>query len=333
MINYGFEDVSNPATDWALQSSLLASAGITGVALSVGRVEWSAFVQRSIPGAYPDSIVQEGSDLVKSAIETLKNSGFTGEIVLSVDALTPLILKAQPELAGMDAKGYPSAVFASAWALTRGPVGDGLLDFVSEVAQRYKPTMIGLTELMIAEHSYGNRDLALYTQATGSARWPVTKEGDLDQAHPSLGMWRSLEMAKLISRLKSAVRQHGVELEVDVRSPDPSQMRGRPDSGHDYAMLLDVADRLAVWHYVGIDEHSRGFSEEYRGSLKKFKTHQLVLSVGLWAENGTLSNQELDETLQKCKDIPQLSVTPASLLTEGHWKVLQKHRPKASEGQ
>lgn len=326
MLNYGFENISDPTMDWAHEAQLLSKAGINGVGLSVGRVEWSAFAQQSLPGRHPAVVSENDYDLVRHAIAELKSAGFAGEVVLSIDALVPSLLTKQPELAGVDATGEASDSFASAWALTRGPVGESLVRFATEVAVRYKPAFIGLTELMIAEFSFGEQDLTLYCQAMGTTDWPRLGNGSIDTTDPTLGMWRSLEMASLVARVRRAVSRHGVLLEMDVRAPLPGELRGRPDSGHDYGMLLEAADRLAIWHYVGIDEHSRGAGQQHLLSLIRHNAQRMVLSVGLWANEGTLSAGELITELALGADLAQLSVTPASLMSSAHWKALQRHR-------
>lgn len=328
MLNYGFENVSDPSMDWAAEAKALLKAGINGVGLSVGRIEWSAFAQRSSPGQHPEVVLTNDYDLVEHAISTLRSSGYKGETVLSIDALVPNLLKKQPKLAGVDASGEASESFASAWALTRGIVGEQLVQFAAEVAARYKPAFIGLTELMIAEFSFGDQDFKLYCQTMGTTDWPRRGDGSIDTADPTLGIWRSLEMASLVSRIRRVVSRHGVLLEIDVRAPRPGELRGRPDSGHDYGMLLEAADRLAIWHYVGIDEHSRGAGQQHLLALIRHNPQRMVLSVGLWANEGVLSAGELVTELALGADLAQLSVTPASLMTPAHWKALQRHRPK-----
>lgn len=323
MINYGFESVADPDTNWASEGKRITALGVDSVGLSVGRLEWSAFVQQSRPGNYPDVVSDGERDLAQAAMDGLRRAGYSGQFVLSVDALVPRMLAADQDLAGTDADGKMSREFASAWALVHGPVGDALEAFVTEVARRYQPFMIGLTELMIAEHSFGPRDLELYRKATGHPAWPKTPDGKNDTKHRSLAIWRSMELSRLVARLARAARREGVQLEMDVRAPAPGELRGRPDSGHDYAMLLDAADRLAIWHYIGIDAYPEGYNEDFVRSLDKFNERRLVLSIGLWAGKGTLSPAELGRALVKSDGVPLVSITPASMLSPAHWKVLQ----------
>lgn len=326
MVNYGFESVVDPRADWAAEAKRLQTVGVGSVALSVGRPEWSAFPQDSRPGDYPGLVATGNRDFVREAMDGLRISGFSGDFTLSIDALMPLMLARDPHLAGTDANGRQSPEFPSAWALARGPVGEALEAFVDEVAARYQPSTIGLTELMIAEYSFGGQDLALYAGSSGNSQWPRAVSGTIDKTHASLSYWRSVELALFVARMARAARHHGVGLEMDVRAPAENERRGRPDSGHDYAMLLDVADRLAIWHYIGIDDYVENHNEAYVRSLSKYNEHSLVLSIGLWSDKGALSPAQLKDALTKCAEIPWVSITPASLMSDGHWRILQRQR-------
>ena len=85
--------------------------------------------------------------------------------------------------------------FASVTALTTGPVGERLVDFVAEVTSRYRPDAVALTELMFDNNTYGGDDRDSYLLASGGTDWPRLANGDIDVEHPSLGAWRSKSLA------------------------------------------------------------------------------------------------------------------------------------------
>ena len=141
-VNFGFEDVSNRSYDWPAVRQKLADANASAVSLAVGRVEWVAFDWQERPEAVA---VSEGEDLVQKAIDGI-GDGYTLSLV--IDTLVPQMIDEDSSIAGQNPAGEKSKDFASVTAIRDGEVGDRIVELAEELAGRYDPDRIVLTELM-----------------------------------------------------------------------------------------------------------------------------------------------------------------------------------------
>lgn len=325
-INLGFEDLQADRERWRLLGPALAASGADAVSLAVGRVDWTGFQWDTHPDAASGTVRSTGRDLVAEVIGRVNHLlGRKPALTLTIDALAPRLLAERPGLAGTAPDGTRSSEFASVRALEDGEVGERLVGLAAEIAEKYRPGRIALTELMFDESTFGLEDLDSYRFWTGASSWPLQEDGGIDTAHPSLGRWRSGVLAGLLARIRKAVRPWGVELEVDVRAPHRSPHADRPLSGHDYKALLTSADRLAVWNYPGIDGQGTEFAGALSRSLEQRFPRRVTISTGLWARRGLLTPATLATTLEELAraGAPSVSVTPASLLTTEHWQVVR----------
>lgn len=335
-ISIDFGIVTDPATDWAGVDARLDQVGASTVDLNAGRTEFTAFDWPE----HPELAADAGTDHLAVAARALHTTGTgdTRRVNLIVDAYVPEWIKAQPELAGVDAKGRRSEYTASASQLLRGAVGQRLEDYVRALAERYDPHRIELTELFLDTYTYGDDDRALYEQMTGATDWPRTTDGAIDTDAAAIGRWRSTVLAQLMQRLRSTVdevragegRDIGLVLDVRVDWSDPAA--GRPLSGHDYRILLPTGVDLQLWVYPGRADRDPTEVGELVGALADdgYDLSRFIVSVGLWSgpsgaePPGRLTPAELALAVRGAEThgVTAVNVTPYSLMTDAHWTAL-----------
>ena len=249
------------------------------------------------------------------------------------DVLAPRLIAARAELAAVSAAGERATEVPGLAALTRGPVAEEIVALVGELAARYRPDAVSLTELFLEDTTYGAADLRDYRQTMGAQDWPRTIDGAIDTQDEQVVAWRCRAVAELVSRARQAAAEHGAELWMEVRAPRDRADGDRRDSGHDYALLAEAADRLVVWDYFGIAEPGSPDTRSLARALARRDDGRGVLSIGLWDEpDGAIEPTELREAVEDAArgGSQALWVTPASLMDEGHWRALaQAWRPDA----
>ena len=335
-VSLGFEDVANPDTNWSEVERNLNAAGVNAIDVSAGRVEFTAF---DWP-AHPVAAAKPGRDYLGAAIQALKRdaSGRERTLDITVDTLVPAWIKRDPSIAGVDASGQRSEYYASASALYDGTVGDRIVEYVGEIARRYNPNEISLTELMFDGGTFGEDDLRLFRRMTGRQDWPRTASRHIAKSDPSIGIWRSDVLAHLLSRARSEVRRVDssnvcrtlLAVDAKVNWDDPGA--GRPDVGDDYNILAKAADRIILWAYIGTD----GKEPDDIGRLTRalhedfpIRTSRFTVSIGLWGPNDSTVDVVPPATMAdavraaETNGITSVNVTPMSLMTSAHWPALR----------
>lgn len=218
-VSFGFENIVTDTPRWEHYAQQLRQVNATGLSLSVGRTDWTAFNWEARPQASADGVASSGRDYVAEAIHALRPE-LTGnsEITLTIDTLCPANIAADPSIAGVNPQGEASYDFPSVSSLESGIAGDLLVQLAGEICARYKPNRISLTELMFDDFTFGTPDLRSFSKHSGKKDWPRTSTGEIDTAHPSLGICRSAALANLLSRISTAAQAHGVLLDMDVRA-------------------------------------------------------------------------------------------------------------------
>lgn len=331
-IGFGFEDLTNPQTDWNLIAERLDEVGADGITLGVGRPEWVGFAWPGHEGVWA-SRVSEEIDLVAEVLETIGTdaSGRQRTVTLVVDVLAPALIAEHPDLAGVDHDRHTSEAFPSATAFV-GDWGQQVADLCGAVAERYRPDRIALTELIL-EHTYSESDHELFAEMTGTdpdADWP-------SHAGAERGAWRSQIVAGVVADCAAQAHPHGVEVDTDVRANWDDPGADRLESGHDYVELLDAGDRLTVWNYFPLNDREPGYSAEITAGLAdRFSADELAritVSVGLWADgdddaagdsSAVLAAEAMKQALiaSATNGITEVSLTPHSMMTQAHWDAL-----------
>ncbi|PPG29763.1 hypothetical protein [Pseudoclavibacter sp. RFBB5] len=329
-VSLGFEDVANADTDWSAVRADLESVNANAVHLAVGRVEWSAFPWAKHADRNSSLVEETGTDYVQRAIDEVgtQPDGTPRRIVLTIDALIPELIAADPELAGVDASGQRSESFSSASALADGPVGDRLVEMVGYVARTYDADEVTLTEIMFDGSTFGDDDRELYMSMFGAADWPRDADGAIDTGHPSIGAWRSQVIAQLASRARVAANAAGSELALDVRTSWEDPVSGRAESGHDLSVLAGAVDRLIVWNYFGMSGASGDDSTTLTRAFRDagIDPTMVTMSVGLWTDDGDVLLDPADfgagVRASASYGVTSVAVTPRSLMTRAHWDAL-----------
>lgn len=333
-VSVDFDIVVDPRTDWNALDAKLDDAGANGVDLNAGRVEFTGFDW----AAHPGSAAEPGTDHIARAARALRQTadGTQREIGLIVDAYVPNWITQDPSIAGESVEGEPAPYTASAVQLARGPVGDRLVEYVAALGERYLPSQIAITELFLDVYSYGDDDLELFREMTGEADWPRTADGQVDTTAPVLGAWRSEVIAGLLGRMRAALDEvrdgegARVALAMDVRIDWSDPAQGSVLSGHDYATLLQVADRLILWAYLR-KQRSPAEIEGVTAALAAagYEPSRFTISVGLWARsiadpNGRISTSTMVEAVREAatNGVTDVNLTPLSLMTDADWTAL-----------
>ncbi len=84
-------------------------------------------------------------------------------------------------------------------------------------------------------------------------------------------------------------------------------------------------DRLVVWGYFGVDHYAPEYLEEVARFLTRYSQSRLILSVGLWSDNGgAVSPASFETALQSIRagGIQNIWITPSVLMNDTHWQVL-----------
>ena len=322
-VGVGYETVVEAASSLPELARRLDDVDANSVTISVGRLDWTAFHW----DAHPEVEAVPGRDHVAESIKAL-GTGADGKkrrITLTIDLLIPGWINTNPGVAGINFDGTRSKDFASVSALTTGPVGKRLVDFVAEVTRRYQPDAVALTELMFDNNTYGGDDRESYLLTSGGTDWPRLANGDIDVAHPSLGAWRSKSVATLVAKAAAAAHANGAILDMDVRAPWHDPGGDRPESGHDYGLLAAAADRLVVWDYFGLNDAAPAYSAELARAMAK-RPGKFAISVGMWATDGSISAAELADALAASVSggASAVAVTPSSMLDDDAWQALKR---------
>lgn len=326
MVSFGFEDVVTASDHLAETASKLDSANVNSVSLSAGRLDWTAFPWDEHPESASAPVRETGRDYVAEAMRILDGGPVASRrVTITVDALVPRWIEQDPSLAGVGPTGIVSPDYASVSALDGGAVGERLIGYVREIAQRYRPDAIELTELMFDDATFGTPDLASYRSFTSRTDWPRTEQGTIDTKDASLSAWRSSAVARLVQRATAASHAEGVALHIDVRAPWHDPRGDRAESGHDYARLARVADRLVVWDYFALEERPPAYTRELARALVQRRI-PFTMSVGMWAETGRIPADDLGAALLAASEggATAVAVTPASLLGPDAWRALQQ---------
>ena len=302
MLSLGFEDVIDLTS-----VHRFAEVGATAISVTAGRVDWTAFPWPGHEASWSPWVRDTSRDFVAEAIAA------AGErrVAVIVDVMVEGWIARDPSIAGVDARGERSTEFASISALA-GVVGSAIVELTGEVVRRYNCT-VTLTELFLDRWTFGDDDLSLFRRFSGVADWPRTETGEIDEAHPSIGQWRSDAVAALVAGCAAVTRAAGHELHVEVRAHwDGPTAR----DGQDYDRLLAVCDRLVIWGYSALARRPTSDLE----MLAREAPLGSTISVGLWQLSAPELRRSVDAASRGAAE--SVAVVPMSLMTDSHWASL-----------
>ncbi|UVE93932.1 hypothetical protein [Dietzia sp. B32] len=320
-VAFGFEDVADERADWHSVRTRLEEVNATGATISVGRGDWLAFPFDAAPEWESSVVARTGRDFVREALAGLDGLAIT----LVVDALAPRAIERDPAIAGRTIDGESSTDFLAVSALDGGHFGAHLVDICREVARRYRPERISLTELMFDDATFGTEDLSHFTEHTGRPGFPTRENEEIDVHHSAIHRWRAESLARVMRRISERVAEFDVPVEMDVRVNWEDPDGDRPDSGHDYGLLLGSVDRIAVWNYFALGNRDPSYGAVLVASLRRRFGDRTVMSTGLWSRGAAVvSPRDLSAGLRAvaAAGAHAVSVIPASMMDEDHWEVL-----------
>lgn|GEM_PF-134814 len=321
VVNIGFEDLtSSDPNRIAFLAAKLDEMHATGVSLTVGRLDWLAFPWIGHADTESSDVENTGRDYVAEAIAAFRcdANGYQRDISLGIDTLFGRQLTGHPELQGVDESGNASALFGSLTAWKNGPLAGQLADAAHELAVRYRPNAVNVTELFFDTNTFGADDLADFKATEHADAWPRAADGTVDRSDPRVQDWRTGAMVSILGRVKTGLASTGVALTTDVRSPVTLDPAGRPDMGQDYPRLLQVVDRINVWDFPGIAVSGVLDADQLGPLLFADQPDRFTLEIGLWEGSGTISTERLKAELASAdrQGIRSVSVTPASLFSD-----------------
>jgi hypothetical protein len=329
IVSLGFEDVVAEPVRLSELAARLDEVRATGVSISVGRSDWTAFPWPAVREAESGPVRETGTDYVAAAIDALRTdaTGRPRAINLSIDALVPRWIEENPSVAGVDPDGTRSEVSASLASLQTGAVGERLLAMAAHVAERYRPESVSFTELHFDDATFGADDLRAYREYSGRADWPRTASGAIAENDVTIPDWRSRALGDLVGRAAAIVRQAGSRMEMDVRVPWEDPAGDRAESGHDYDVLLTASDRLVLWNYFALQGEEPSYAADLARATQRRAAGRFVMSIGLWARGDeVVTPEELSEAITAAADggARAVAVTPTVLMTPAHWSALDE---------
>ena len=297
------------------------------VSIAVGRLDWVKFPWAEHESALSSDVLETGRDYVAEAIHAFRctSDGRERRIVLGIDVLLGRQFDREPWLAGRSQNGEASNLFASVSAWKSGPLRERLVAFAQEVAVRYDPDAINITELFFDQYSYGDDDFADFRATTGLSDWPRRTDGSIDAQDPAVSGWRTDAARTVYAELQRTLDPLGVELTADVRSPLSPDRLTRSDIGQGYSELLAHVSVLNVWDFPGIDRRLSAFrAADLAPMLFAPSPDRYSLEVGLWSGLGAIPAEVLAQELGDANiaGISSVSVTPASLMSDELWAVV-----------
>ena len=314
--------------DWrnADQSLLLAPEAIhvNQVAISAGRPDWTFFQWQGREQWWSPEQQDTDGDMLDNSAARLTSNGYG--TIATLDVLAPRYLQANPHCAAVDIAGKSSPDIVCSTCLAQGDYGDLLDAAFTALASKNKIDAICITELFYDVNCFDERCRAAYQASTGRATWPRDAEGKIEWQHPSVGKWRSQQVAQAVARLSTIARTHKKKLLVDVRVSRDDLTRNSNENGQDYRLLLPLVDRLVVWDYFAMDRLSpRATGKVARYMSRQFGPDCYWHSIGLWDhKGGAIDATQLARAIRSARQggSSNIWVTPAKDLTNSHWEAL-----------
>jgi len=304
--------------------NLLRRSGINLVALGAGRVDWTYFKWSGKSENWSGDVTSSGIDYLA---EDAARFHAWARVDAVVDVYAPKYIEMNPNAAALSWLGKPSPYLVNTMDLVDGEFGRLLLDMISAIAANYPVDSISLTELMYYSDGYSDIDKAAYMASTGSQDWPRLSNGMINIDHPTIGEWRSREIARFLQKARTITDKYGKQLYIDAAVTWIAPANMGVEHGTRYDILLEQADRLVVWNYFALNGYLPDFSKQLAQVLRQKVGDRAIMSIGLWNENDTIitpAQLEASILASQAGGIKDFWITPSLLMTDGHWDVLTK---------
>jgi len=317
-----FPDISNSRSLVEILEQRMKSVGVNMVALGAGRAEWTYFKWVGHENVWSNDVKDTGIDFL---LDDSTRFGNWANVNAVVDVFAPNYILAHPEKAAVSVDGIPSANLVSTTELVHGAFGQQLLDMIDYIAANYPVDSISITELYYHRDGYGLDDKAAYMAYSGNSDWPRYLNGTINTFDPSIGNWRSHELDTFLDKAVALAHAHGKKLFMDVEISLENLSYLTNEHGTNYNLVLEHMDRLVVWGYYGVDNYPPEYLQEVAHFLTQFHQDKLILSIGLWDDNGqAVSPESFRTAIQSvlAGGIDNIWITPSLLMNDANWQTL-----------
>ena len=81
-----------------------------------------------------------------------------------------------------------------------------------------------------------------------------------------------------------------------------------------------------LWNYFGLQARSASYSADLARAVHRRAPGRFVMSIGLWADAGAITPEELSEAVTASAEggAQAVAVTPTRLMTPAHWSALRR---------
>ncbi len=304
---------------------------VNRVAVSAGRADWTYFRWPGNRSWWSAEQKAADSDMLEDTLKVLRQRGYRTTAIF--DVFGERYLRRYPAAAALDLDGKRSGMVICSTELAEGEAGDHLVRAVEALAATTQADTVAVTELFYDKHCYDDRCLLAFRKATGKTDWPRTRSGAIDVLDPSVGAWRSRQVAAITARLAQAVHAHGKKFAFDVKVSRGDLMRNSAENGQDYHLLAPHVDEFVVWDYFategGTPESAASIAAYF---IDEFGAGKFYLSIGLWDRSGAISKEMFARALRSAHEggATQLWITPAEMMSASHWQALAEAVRNAS---
>ena len=299
------------------------AAGINMIALGAGRVEWTYFKWAGHESVWANDVKGSGIDYL---MEDTLRFGKWAHVNAVVDIFAPNWIKAHPDQAAINWLGVHSEYLVGTMDLVDGEFGQMVLDMIEAIARDYPVDSISITELFYHSDGYGPKEKTAYMAYTGRDDWPRYENGLINIDDKSIGDWRGYELDRWLDRAVTIAHAHGKLLFMDVALSLDNLSKMTNEHGTNYNLVLEHMDKLVIWAYLDLDNYQPEYLYDIAFFLRQFETDRIILSIGLWSNTTTvISPDKLKRAIIAAKrgDMPNIWITPSSLMQSGHWQVLE----------
>jgi hypothetical protein len=301
---------------------LARAGGINMIALGAGRVEWTYFKWAGHESVWANDVKDSQIDYL---MEDALRFGQWAHVNAVVDIFAPNYILAHPDQAAINWLGIHSEYLVGTMDLVDGEFGEMVLDMIEAIARDYPVDSISITELFYHSDGYGPKELAAYMAYTGRDDWPRHENGLIDIDDTSIGDWRGYELDRWLDRAVTVAHAHGKQIFMDVALSLDDLTKVTNEHGTNYNLVLEHMDKLVIWAYLDLDNYPPEYLFDIADFLTRFETDRIILSIGLWSDQAAAITPEvLERAILSSQQgaMPNIWITPSSLMQTGHWQVL-----------
>jgi hypothetical protein len=300
------------------------NAGINMIALGAGRVEWVYFKWLGHENVWANDVKDTEIDYLMEDARRFEKWAHVNAVV---DLFAPNYIKAHPDQAAISYLGVPSQYLVGTMDLVDGEFGQMVLDMIEAISANYPVDSISITELFYHSDGYGSKEKTAYLAYSGRDDWPRTSDGHIDINDRSIGDWRGYELDRYLDRAVQIAHKHGKQMFMDVALSLDNLAKMTNEHGTNYNLVLEHMDKLVIWAYLDLDDYPPEDLFDIGLFLTQFDTQRIILSIGLWSsQNPVISPDKLNRAIIAAKNgyMPNIWITPSSLVQAGHWTVLEQ---------